>query len=743
MKVNKRILQAVALAMGVCMLCVGAQQKQPQIVQVEDEPCALSGSAGTVIEQTKADVAVIPDKYNTGCSGMLTEVEPGTTVNGIEFKTASEDTRNVLDFAYRNKEISGTVVFENYDFTSCAIWSYNEGSVDREIKLVFNNCKFSEVCVGKEDGNLSYEFNNCTFNYFNGSNATFNRCQFGKSYSDGMVPFRNIQVNDCLFWDMTGDEPTTKPEHTDGTQIYGYKGLDVENVYFTNCRFEMPPLNVEGSAAAINACIMLQLEFSNAKNVAFTDCIVNGGGYSIYAWDAEKGFTFENVKLSGISTGCAKSFGTMYPKVDSTILMEDIKETDALYVASVWKDGGNTHLSVTNDTNRERKLLVVTDAGQFEHIIPACPTGSEMNYSMAYEDMPFDLDIVIPADCGYVVCYDNTIEGYAKQVRFVNWTGESVCIASESVEELTAKGDEVLVSGSCGTNVTFSLTKAGVLTLSGSGSTEDYHSAKLPPWSEYVDYIQVIRVEEGIDKIGNQIFKNHGMTREISLPNSLTTIGTRAISGCTSLTTIVIPAGVVSMYDAVFAGTPLQKVLYAGSDWNVISLGTGNENLVNLVEYTNPQPEENVSDSIVMHGVCGDGVEYTLTVDGVLTISGEGETYNYHSGNPAPWYESRALITTVVVEEGIVKLGNQFLARSENVTSVKLPESLTVIGCNDFLGCLNLTEINIPGSVTEIHEYAFRGIGVATINYGGTAETWDLIDISQYNEGLDGTINFQ
>lgn len=742
MKVNKRVLQVTALVLCVCMMCVPTWNKEPQVVQVEEEPCALSGVEKTLIGQNKADVTVIPDKYNTGCNGALVKVEAGTTVNGIEFKTASENTRNVLDFAYRNTKISGTVIFENCDFSDCALWSYNEGDVKRQIKVVFNNCKFSEVCVGKADGNLSYEFNNCTFYYFNGSNATFNRCQFGKSYSDGIVPFRNIYVNDCLFWDMTGDEPTAKPEHTDGTQIYGYKDLDVENVYFTNCRFEIPPLNVEGSAAAINACIMLQLEFSNAKNVAFTDCIVNGGGYSIYAWDAEKGFTFQNVSMSGIKVGCAKTYGTIYPKVNASIKMTDIAETDTLYIGSVWKDGEGTHFSVTNDTNRERKLLVITDNGEYEYTIPACPKGSEMNYSMSYEDMPFDMDIVIPKDCEYAVCYDNTVEGYARQIRFMNWTGKSVSLKQDAVAELTAKGDEILISGSCGKNVTYALTKAGVLTLSGNGNTEDYHSAKLPPWSEYTDYIQVIHVEEGIEKIGNQIFKNHGTVREILLPDSLTTIGTRAMSGCSSLTSIVIPAGVKSLYSAVFAGTPLQKVLYTGTDWSQVTLDEGNEALTAMVEYVSAQPEEAQS-KVIMQGVCGADATYTLTEDGVLTVSGKGATYNYHSGNPAPWYENRDLIKRVVVEEGIEKLGNQFLTRCESVLAVQLPESLNIVGCNAFLGCLNLNEINMPVNVTAIYAYAFRGTGTASVLYSGTRQQWEKIEIFSFNEGLNEKVVFR
>ena len=104
---------------------------------------------GTLVEQTEQDIRVIPDKYNTGCSGNLTtailDTTNGTTINNVLFIAGSGNTgtRRVMDFYYRNKDITGTVYFENYDFSEYPLWAYNLDKVDRQIKLVFNNCKFS------------------------------------------------------------------------------------------------------------------------------------------------------------------------------------------------------------------------------------------------------------------------------------------------------------------------------------------------------------------------------------------------------------------------------------------------------------------------------------------------------------------------------------------------------------------------------------------------------------------------
>ncbi len=534
------------------------------------------------VSPTKADTRVMPDKYNTGCSGELTafkmDTENPMMAGDVLIIPGSNATRFVLDFCYRNKDISGTVVIENYDFSEYSLWSYNEDKVDRQIKVVFNNCKFGGVAVGKTDANISFEFNNCTITSFSGSNTTFNRCQFGHTFSDGLVPFVDIEVNDSFFTDMAG-MVTDKGAHIDGTQIYGIAGTDVSNVFYNNCRFEIPGLAREGTAAYVNACIMLQLEFSNANNVKFTDSTVNGGGYSIYAEAKFDNLTFENVKFEGVRFGDAYKYGIFYPKVDNAIEMTGVSRTDSLYVGSVWKADGQTHFSVTNDTKQERKLVIETDKGIYQYTIPACYVSSQFTSDLLYEDFPFDMDIVIPADCQYAVCYDNTLSGSGTQIRFENWGSSEVYLTKKMVALVaSADGNEVLVSGKCGENVTFTLTKAGVLTLSGTGATYNYHSSKFPEWNDYKDYIKEIVVEEGITSLGNQIFRSCMAVEKVTLPDSLIAMGNYAFGGCVSLEEFTFPANIERISGNLLSGTVLRKVSYAGDDWDWVEVADGNDN---------------------------------------------------------------------------------------------------------------------------------------------------------------------
>lgn len=730
---KKRLIQtAIVTICTVALLFSGSFGETP-MVEVKEEPVALSGMTGTAVHQTQDDLAVIPDRYNTGASGSLLKVGLGENVNGIEFVAGSGGTRNTIDFRYRNTDVSGVITFANYDFSDYPISIEKTTEIARNIKLVFNNCRFSGIGTNKEDSNVTFEFNDCTIENFSGSNAVFNNCKFGASYSDAINPFRNVKVNNCFISDLGSEKATDKEIHTDGTQMYGADGIDVKNVVFKNCRFEIPPVSPEGSTAGINACIMIQLEFSNAKGVNFENCIVNGGGYSIYAWDKNKGYSLENVNLKGIRVGCAKSQGTIYPRISSGVVLENVTETDSLYIASVWKEDGEAHLSVSNDTNQERTLLVYTDKGEYTYVIPACKKGSQMTSADVYGDMPFDVDVIVPADCRYVVCFDNTYTGCASQIRFVNWGTENVYLPETVVKYLTSGRDDVLYSGVCGEQITFALTKSGVFTLEGSGATYSYTSTKLAPWSEYSNLIKEVKIGDGIEKIGEQLFQNCSAIQTVSFPDTLTEIGKRAFAGCTSLTSVTLPAGVEELGTAAFPYATLKKVCYEGVNWETINSNGDEVILSSKVVYVT----EYVSTSkVILQGKCGYNVTYSLTGDGVLQINGTGDTYNYNSVKVAPWYEYRELIKEVQVSNGINKIGEQLFRNCVNLCKVELPKGLTIIGKNAFISCKSLKYIELPNSIREIQARAFAAAGISYATYNGSIEEWGSVKIAAYNDIL-------
>ena len=80
-------------------------------------------------------------------------------------------------------------------------------------------------------------------------------------------------------------------------------------------------------------------------------------------------------------------------------------------------------------------------------------------------------------------------------------------------------------------------------------------------------------------------------------------------------------------------------------------------------------------------GTCGENLTWTLSDDGVLTISGTGAMTNYYGyGDFALWYYTSSSIKSVVIEDGITRIGDFAFYECSSLTSVTIPNSVTSIG---------------------------------------------------------------
>ena len=241
-----------------------------------------------IIKQDE-DYKIIPDRYNCGANGELQKVGASDKVSGITLKESGGI--NSFDFYYRNTDIEGTTNLSGYDFSDYIVAVYNADNIDRKITLVFENCNFYIFRSLSNYPKVNLIFKNCTFNSFLGSCAEFEYCKFGDSFMDGIVPFHDVSVKNCYISNLSSKDADGTGAHTDGTQIYGKKGIDAKNIHFEHCRFEVPCIP---GTNMINACIMLQMEFSNGIDITFNDCICNGGGYTIYATKKDKDLKYSS-----------------------------------------------------------------------------------------------------------------------------------------------------------------------------------------------------------------------------------------------------------------------------------------------------------------------------------------------------------------------------------------------------------------------------------------------------------------
>ena len=104
-------------------------------------------------------------------------------------------------------------------------------------------------------------------------------------------------------------------------------------------------------------------------------------------------------------------------------------------------------------------------------------------------------------------------------------------------------------------------------------------------------------------------------------------------------------------------------------------------------------------------GTCGDNLTWTLE-DGVLTISGTGEMWDYdYLGGP--WDEYKNEITDVIIIDGVTSVGDRAFADCINLINVDIPIGVTEIGISAFYGCNSLKKVEIPYGVEIIGGYAF------------------------------------
>lgn len=115
-------------------------------------------------------------------------------------------------------------------------------------------------------------------------------------------------------------------------------------------------------------------------------------------------------------------------------------------------------------------------------------------------------------------------------------------------------------------------------------------------------------------------------------------------------------------------------------------------------------------------GTLNDAITWTLSDDGVLTITGSGDMPDYAGSTTSPW-ASNENIKEVVFKGEITKIGSYSFNLCKSITKVTLPATLKTIGSSAFYYC-NFAEngINLPESLEQIGNNAFSTCSLSEIN---------------------------
>ena len=260
----------------------------------------------------------------------------------------------------------------------------------------------------------------------------------------------------------------------------------------------------------------------------------------------------------------------------------------------------------------------------------------------------------------------------------------------------TALAANIVDSGTCGaegngSNLTWTLDSKGVLTISGRGGMRDYGSSDAP-WYGSRSRVKSAVIADGVTSIGSDAFQGCTSLTSVTIPDSVTSIGGWAFYYCTSLTSVTIPDGVTSIGSYAFSYcTSLTSVTIPDS---VTLIDDGAfDHCTSLTSVTIPDCVTSIGKGAFSY--CKSLTSVTIP-DSVTSID-----YSAFFGCSS--------LTSVTIPDGVTSIGEQAFSCCTSLTSVTIPNGVTSIGENAFNGCTSLTSVTLPNSVTSIGKSAFSG----------------------------------
>ena len=88
-------------------------------------------------------------------------------------------------------------------------------------------------------------------------------------------------------------------------------------------------------------------------------------------------------------------------------------------------------------------------------------------------------------------------------------------------------------------------------------------------------------------------------------------------------------------------------------------------------------------------------------------------------------------LKSIDIPQGVIVIQNMAFEGTK-LSSIEIPNSVVEIQAHSFRDCSELSSIIIPASIKKIGACAFYESATATIQYLGTEEQWDKIELGKY-----------
>lgn len=235
------------------------------------------------------------------------------------------------------------------------------------------------------------------------------------------------------------------------------------------------------------------------------------------------------------------------------------------------------------------------------------------------------------------------------------------------------------------------------LTISGNGDMPDLGT---PPWNSYMQWIDRIVIEDGVESIGADAFKD-SVAYSASIPGSVKTIGNNAFRNCKNLTSVTLE-GVVALGDSAFMSC------------------------TNLRGVTLPGSIKSVGDAAFAD---------CLELEFVTFLSNEARVEFKDNVFLKCW---RLRSVTMPQKSNAITVG--MFTKCSSLSSLIIPDEAEIIGDKAFSSCGQLKYVFIPEGVTTIYESAFIDCAsLQKIHFAGSEAEWQAIrKIEIVGGGLSG-----
>lgn len=194
-------------------------------------------------------------------------------------------------------------------------------------------------------------------------------------------------------------------------------------------------------------------------------------------------------------------------------------------------------------------------------------------------------------------------------------------------------------------------------------------------------YVKDIKIGTNVNALGNSVFYRayNSILTSVTIPDSVTSIGSGAFSGCTSLTKVTIPNSVTNIANSTFFGCS------------------------NLTSVTIP--------------------------NGVTSIEGFA-------------FRSCTSLSSVAIPESTTNIGENAF-RQSGITNITIPNSISSIGTNAFLDCTNLTSLTFKGkTLAEVQAMSNYPWGISDTSiiktWNDASQEWVLEQIAALRAELQG-----